>query len=233
MFYFKQFSLSDEKSALKIGTDAVLLGAWAEVTEVDSILDIGTGSGILALMMAQRTKARIDAVEIDTDTAKQARQNIAISPWPGRIRIHVASFQEFANIQIQSYDLIISNPPYFSNSLKSPDPGRSRARHDDSLPVNEFMSGIGKLLADSGQLVVIIPFEARNSWIMEASLHALMPCRMASVFPRQGKPPSRLMIEFRKGKNNAFQEEEIVIRDLNGNYTDHYKRLTYNFYLGL
>jgi tRNA1Val (adenine37-N6)-methyltransferase len=218
---------------MKIGTDAVLLGAWAEVAEADSILDIGTGSGILALMMAQRTKARIDAVEIDAETAKQAGQNIAISPWPGRIRVHTASFQEFANTQNQSFDRVISNPPYFSNALKSPDPARCMARHDDSLPVNEFMNGVGKLLQDSGQLSVIIPFEARDSWIMEASLYGLMPLRMSAVIPRQGKPASRLMIEFRKGKNHTCREEEMVIRDLNGEYTDQYKRMTFEYYLGL
>jgi tRNA1Val (adenine37-N6)-methyltransferase len=233
VFHFKQFGLSDDMSAMKIGTDAVLLGSWVEINEESSILDVGTGAGILALMMAQRSEAMIDAVEIDSASAAQAARNITQSPWPERIRLHAISFQDFAKNQIPLYDLIISNPPYFTNSLKPPNTGRSIARHDDSLPVSVFMEGVGKSLSDSGKLAIIIPNEAGNSWTSEASLYNLKPSRMASVIPRQGKSANRLMVEFRKHGTPLKQEEEIIIRDASGRYTDIYKNLTYDFYLGL
>ena len=218
---------------MKVGTDAVLLGAWVNIGEVNAILDVGTGTGILALMMAQRTKARIDAVEIDPSAAAEAQRNISLSPWPERVRIHTTSFQEFAIGQMHGYELIISNPPYFSNSLKPPDTARSKARHDDLLPLDTFMKGVDKLLSLSGKLAVIIPFEARNSWIPEAAKFGLSPSRKASVVPREGKPTSRLMIEFRKGGNPTYPEEMILIRDLSGSYTQDYKQLTCDFYLGI
>jgi len=233
MFHFKQFSLSDDKSAMKIGTDAVLLGSWVEIESVHRILDVGTGSGIIALMMAQRTQARIDAVEIDAVTAEQANSNFAISPWAERIHIHISSVQHFAALHHSAYDLIISNPPFFANSLKSPDPNRSIARHNDSLPVNEFMQSADRLLNDHGKLTVIIPAEKSKSWIMEASIFDFVHTRCMNIIPRKGKPVHRVMMEFCRNGLQPAEEEILEILDTDGKYTENYKRLTSEFYLGL
>jgi tRNA1Val (adenine37-N6)-methyltransferase len=233
MFHFKQFSLSDDRTAMKVGTDAVLLGSWVAINQVNSILDVGTGSGILALMMAQRFLTWIDAVEIDAATAEEASQNFALSPWTDLLHIHAAPFQDFATHENLSYDLIISNPPFFTNALKPPEQERCKARHDDLLPVDELLYGVNQLLSDSGKLAIIIPFESGNTWTKKASIFGLVPTRRATVIPRQGKPSSRLMLEFQRFPGSLIQDETILIRNLDGSYSDQYKKLTSDFYLGL
>jgi tRNA1Val (adenine37-N6)-methyltransferase len=233
MFHFKQFSLSDDHTAMKVGTDAVLLGSWIAVKQVNSILDIGTGSGILALMMVQRFRTRTDAVEIDASAAEQAVQNFALSPWPDLLHIHTLPFQDFATSRNLSYDLIISNPPFFTNALKPPEPERCTARHDDLLPVDELLFGVNQLLSESGKLAIIIPQEAGITWTRKALKYGLIATRRAAVIPRHGKPSSRLMIEFQRSQDSISKDETILIRNLDGTYTDEYKKLTSDFYLGL
>ena len=233
MFHFKQFSLSDEISAMKIGTDAVLLGAWVNCKNAQSILDIGTGTGIIALMMAQRTNALIKAVEISEDAAKEARCNVELSPWKNRVEIIQIAFQKYSDSNIQKFDLIISNPPFFSNSLKSADPLRTISRHDEMLPFNELIKGAVKILNQDGHLNLILPTENLDGKIKIAEINGLFPIRICSVISREGKPAVRSMIEFRFIKPEAIHYESISIRNRDGSYTDAYKLLTYEFYLGL
>ena len=232
MFHFKKFSIDDTGSAMKTGTDAVLLGAWAPTGEQSRILDIGTGSGILALMMAQRTTdSLIDAVEIHKDAFELAMKNVEISPWKSRIRIHHVSFQDFSNSASHLYEFIISNPPFFSNALKNPDPARSLARHDDSLQPHELFYGIDKLLTKEGQAALIFPFDVLKDRIFVARLFSLFPLMITSIRSSPQHKPHRAMVLFGKTQNQTIIEDELVIYSLKSVYSEAYKELTRDFYL--
>ncbi|MBK7175360.1 MAG: methyltransferase [Bacteroidales bacterium] len=233
MFHFRKFSIDDNLTAMKVGTDAVLLGCWTEPGNALTILDVGTGTGILALMMAQRTSAEIDAVEIDSKAAEQAKANVDLSPWPDQIRIHPVSFQHFLAGNSKTYPFLISNPPFFNNSLKSPDPSRNTSRHDELLPVPELLKGVGSCLSENGIASFILPFSDYERWINSAADHGLFPYRACKVVPRHGKPASRVMIEFKRHKREFLKMETITIRELNGEYSAAYIELTRDFYLGL
>jgi tRNA1Val (adenine37-N6)-methyltransferase len=233
MFHFRQFSVEDKQTAMKVGTDAVLLGSWIQPGNPGSILDVGTGCGIIALMMAQRTKAIIDAVEIDKKATEEAIENVKISPWPARIKIYHSSFQDFTEKTSNKYDLVISNPPFFENSLKSPDSKRNLSRHNDLLPVAELIEGAAGCLKDDGILSVIVPASQEHHWITEAKCKGLLIKRSSLVYPRAGKPAARIMIEFSPVVAGAVLKEELYIRDSEGKYTEAYINLTRDFYLGL
>lgn len=233
MFHFRQFSLEDKFSAMKVGTDAVLLGSWAQPENPGRILDIGTGCGIIALMMAQRTEAYIDAVEIDQQAAEEAHKNAKNSPWPARINIFHSSFQSFSEKSEILYDLIISNPPFFSNSLKSPDKNRNLSRHNDVLPVCVFIEGASTCLDEVGKLSVIVPAQDEFTWKTEAAKYRLFPIRSCVVMPREGKAAARVMMEFTRKAIGGETREVLFIRDAEGKYTQSYIDLTYDFYLGL
>ncbi|MDP2113785.1 MAG: methyltransferase, partial [Bacteroidota bacterium] len=157
-FQFKQFRIIQDKSAMKVGVDGVLLGVWANVSGAKRILDIGTGTGLIALMMAQRNAdARIDAVEIEPDAFQEAVYNIQQSPWNERIQIELCSFQEFAGKAGLKYDLIVSNPPYFTNGHKAPLENRATARHSDSLSLGDLISGAIGLLNETGKIALVLP----------------------------------------------------------------------------
>lgn len=149
-FIFKKFSIHQHKCAHKVGTDAVLIGSWAKVNEARTILDIGTGTGIIALMMAQKSRATIDAIDIEQSSYEQATENASHSIWADRIKVYHTSLQDFANKTTKKYDAIITNPPYFVDSSKAPDEERSHARHTDTLTFADLISGVKKLLNDTG-----------------------------------------------------------------------------------
>jgi len=233
MFHFRKFSLSDDRSSMKIGTDAVLLGSWVRLPMQGKLLDIGTGSGILALMLAQRSQGMIDAIEINRDAAIQAGENVALSPWQDRIHVIEGSFQVYADSSDQKYGLIICNPPYFSNALKSPREERTIARHTNLLPASELFAGTVKLLAENGTAAFIFPAEGEKEWILEANLQRLYPVRICHIFGKQGKKALRTIVEFQFRTDIKCSCETLAIRDQQGNYTPEYKLLTGDFYLGL
>ena len=176
---------------MKVGTDGVLLGALADVTAATHLLDIGTGTGLVALMLAQRNPSMsIDAIEIDSKAAKQAAENVAQSPWP-QIRVHCTALQTYtAN---QPYNLIVSNPPYFVNSLKAPKAERTTARHTDSLSFNELVAGVDRLLSPSGKFWVILPADEQTNFCQLAQEKGLYPYRLIHVHPRAEKPAKRTL----------------------------------------
>lgn len=232
MFHFKKFSIDDSKAAMKIGTDAVLLGAWTTCEYETRILDIGTGSGILALMMAQRNvKTQVDAVEVDPDAAALARQNAELSPWANRIHIFSSSIQEFSIKENQKYSLIISNPPFFTDSLKAPDISRSLARHNDTLPVKELLSIASKLLTEKGKASFIIPADAFQNWKAEAGKLFLYPARVTHVKSSPGRHPHRIMAVFSKDYDSETLENEFCIYSSAKKYSNEYIELTKDFYL--
>lgn len=240
-FKFKQFTVWHGQCAMKVGTDGVLLGAWAPVEGARRILDVGTGSGVIALQMAQRApEARIVAVEIDPEAARQAAANVAASPWADRIEVVCTDFAQLT--AEEPFDLIVSNPPYFVNSLQNPDAQRAKARHSDSLPYDLLLERAAELLAPSGRFALIFPVEPLADVMGAATRHGLALDRLTRVFtkPRQckrllcafmHKPQAEQLPQHTAEQLPAHQEEQIIIQDEQGHYTEDYRQLTAPFYL--
>lgn len=230
-FKFKQFTVFQDLSAMKVGTDGVLLGAWTNVDKCNKALDIGTGSGLLALMIAQRNaKIMIDAIDIDKGSIMQARQNIIHSPFYHCIEVHHKSFQDLIEQADKRYDLIISNPPYFQNALKSPNLSRSNARHDDTLSFYEILSKGMAFLTDNGRVALILPHEFKEAVLLHATTEGFYVHRILNVFSVAHKPPKRLLIELGRSEVKCVEEDLIIERGRH-QYTDDFKLLTKDFYL--
>lgn len=231
-FQFKQFTIHQGDTAMKVGTDGVLLGAWAEVSQATRILDVGTGTGLLALMAAQRNvTAFIDAVEINEAAANQAKQNVQNSDWGGRIAVYHTSFQQYVQQCSCVYDVIISNPPYFNNSLKSPENQRTQARHSDVLPYADLLFSAQQVLSITGKLSLILPIVEANIVIQLAEQMGLYCTRKLNVLPNASKPPIRLLFEL--SNTRQIIDEQIICIEAEGRhqYTSDYKMLTKDFYL--
>jgi tRNA1Val (adenine37-N6)-methyltransferase len=231
-FQFKQFRIIQDKSAMKVGMDGVLLGAWADVSGAKRILDIGTGTGLIALMMAQRNAdARIDAVEIEPDAFQEAVSNIQQSPWNERIQIELCSFQKFVEKTDLKYDLIVSNPPYFTNGHKAPLENRATARHSDSLPLSALISGAIGLLNEKGKIALVLPIDGLPELAQLADSNNLHISRICHVKPNPQKQLFRILVELTKSEC-IFQEENLMIEfEKHHDYTPEYKELTKEFYL--
>ena len=227
-FRFKQFAVEQDDVAMKVGTDGVLLGAWADCEGAKHILDIGTGTGVIALMMAQRNvEAKIHAVEIDETASKRARSNFDLSPWAERLEVECCAVQEFA--PSEKFDLIISNPPYFVDSLLPPDAKRSTARHTHDLSFEELDKAVCRLLAEDGRFALILPTTEFDKYL---AIKQLCLCRRCDVHPTVGSPTKRVMAEFAKQKVDAVVLENITIeQERRGDYTEEYRTLTKDFYL--
>lgn len=217
---------------MKVGMDGVLLGAWTDVSKAASVLDIGTGTGLIALMMAQKNStAHIDAIEIDPEAFDEAIQNIQQSPWCERIRAECCSFQEFAEQTFRKYDLIVSNPPFFTNSLKAPLQNRAQARHSDSLPLDVLISGAANMLSEKGRIALVLPVDCLPEIEHLATLNKLYISRLCRVKPNPLKPDFRILIELSKVEF-TIQEEHLMIEfEKHHDYTPEYKALTRDFYL--
>jgi len=230
-FRFRQFSVSDEKSAMKVNTDAVLLGAWVDTTGAESILDIGTGSGIIALMLAQRSDATIDAIDIDKDSFEQAKDNFQNSVWSNRLNAIHTSLQEYVKNSSEKYDLIVSNPPFFSNSLKSPSHSKTLSKHDDKLMHKELLASIQKLLNSGGRFCVILPYSEITKFKEQALIENLYCLKQFNIIPKQEKKINRSVMEFAQTKTGDFAESIITIRNTDNSFTKAYIDLTEDFYL--
>ena len=230
-FRFKQFTVFQDHCAMKVGTDGVLLGAWTRVAECNSVLDIGTGTGLIALMIAQRNiDAIIDAIDIDKGCVMQAQHNVVNSPFRHRINLQRKSFQSFVQQRDAKYDLVISNPPYFENSLKPPNLARSNARHTDSLSFYEIISEGVSLLTNNGIISLILPYEFKQAVLTQAATVDLFAHRITNVFPVPHKAPKRLLIELGRRKVECV-EQNLTIELSRHQYTDDFKALTKDFYL--
>ncbi|MBG6130479.1 tRNA1Val (adenine37-N6)-methyltransferase [Aquimarina sp. EL_43] len=231
-FVFKDFTVHQDRCAMKIGTDGVLLAAWAPINDtVTSILDIGAGTGIIALMAAQRSQAEvIDAIEIDVDAYEQAVENFEASPWGDRLFCYHASFQEFVSEIDDQYDLLISNPPFYAEDYKTSDIKRDMARFEDALPFEHLLIGASKLLSDKGKFAMIIPYKEETRAIDIAAQVNLFPQKITRV---KGTPVSeikRSLLLFGRDQMN-FEANELVIETKRHHYTDEYINLTKAFYL--
>lgn len=217
---------------MKVGVDGVLLGAWADVSGAKRILDIGAGTGLIALMMAQRNPdAQIDALEIEPEAFREAVFNAEQSPWNARILIELCSFQEFAEKSVQKYDMIVSNPPYFTNGHKAPLENRAIARHSDSLPLSVLISGAIGLLNETGKIALVLPVDSLPELTQLADSNNLHISRICHVKPNPQKPVFRILAELAKSEC-IFQEETLMIEfEKHHDYTPEYKELTKDFYL--
>ena len=251
-FQFKQFRIEQQRSPLKVGTDGVLLGAWgmeqrawstgqragstgqrAGGMELGSIriLDVGTGTGLIALMLAQRfATAEITAIDINKDACADAKQNFEHSPWAERLSILCTDFNTYQETQEAKFDWIVSNPPYFKQSLRPADTASSAARHDVVLSFGQLIAGAKKLLNENGRLAVILPTEAFDDFRETARLAGFYLSRKTIVLPKTGKAPKRVMLEF--SVSPCYPEtDELVILQYPGIYSARFVELTKEFYL--
>lgn len=233
-FKFKEFEVHQDRCAMKVGTDGVLLGAWTSlVHNPESILDIGTGTGVIGLQLAQRNStASIDAVEIDDDAFEQCVENFENSPWGDRLFCYHASAQEFAQEMDEAYDLIVSNPPFYSEDYKTASEARDMARFNDALPFEHLVGCVYNLLSEDGIFALILPKKEEDSFIAMASEAGLFPKRICRVKGNLNSQEKRSLIEF------SFRKTETEITSLTieierHQYTEAYKNLVQDFYLKL
>lgn len=232
-FQFKKFRIYHDQCAMKVGTDGVLLGIWTNVTEAKTILDVGTGSSLIAMMLAQRANSSvcIDAIDVDLGAVNQAISNINQSDF-NNIHITKTSIQEYINLSEKKYDLIVSNPPFFIASLHSPNKQRSIARHTDSLSMSELIECSLKLLTDKGKLSVIYPFENKLELVTLAEQFDLNVLRITNVFPTPTSKPKRVLLEFSK-KYTETKENDLIIELERHLFSKEFSELAKDFYLKL
>lgn len=231
VFRFKQFTIWSDCGGFKVGTDACLLGAWADVQPHSNILDIGTGTGVISLMLSQRTGANITAIDIDAASLHQAKLNIERSPF-GNIALIQCSVQEFSSSS-QKFDHVVCNPPFFQNSDKPESELLHRAKHTDHLPPNELFGSIKNLLNDNGKASIIIPFQEHEKWLAEAEKVGLNIVRKTTVYPSNESAPKRLLLELSTLAKPAESAEMFVEDSISEkrNYSSQYRKLLENFLL--
>lgn len=231
-FKFKQFTVYQDQCAMKIGTDGVLLGAWTSIAhDPFSILDIGSGTGILSLMLAQRSQAQvIEALEIDDQAYEQCVDNFEQSPWNDRLFCYHASLEEFAEDIEDTYDLIVCNPPFYAETFKTENSQRDLARFQDAMPFQHLLECTVALLSENGLFSVIIPFAEEEHFVAMASEFSLVPKRITHVKGTSTTAIKRSLLEFSYSKSK-LEISELIIETARHNYTEDYIHLTKDFYL--
>lgn len=236
IFSFKHFDVANRRSAMRVGTDGVLLGAWAmpalEVSAETPLrcLDVGCGTGVISLMIAQRFEnATITAIDIDADAVAESTENFAASPFASRLNAKMCDFVTYNSAE--QYDLIVSNPPFFTETLLSPDAQRAVARHANSLPLSALIGNAAKLLSDNGIIALIVPHSRDEEVIAEVALAHLSPIRRCALYTKPGKPQRRTLWAIGNRQHNSLIEETLFIHDTTGGYSEPYKKLLADFYL--
>lgn len=256
-FRFKQFEIEQDRCAMKVGTDGVLLGAWAQGGR--RILDIGSGTGLISLMMAQRfPEAEVVGIDMDADACGQARENVMASPFRDRVEIECCRLQDFGGASETAeasgtaeglkadggasetaeglkaagvFDAIVSNPPFFVDSLKNPDSKRTMARHTDSLPFRDLFAGVKRLLSDDGIFSAIVPVEVVEQFVAESCILGFYLIRKCGVKTVERKQPKRFMLSFAKHRISPYEEYIETMMDSHGNRSEWYRKITEEFYL--
>lgn len=255
-FRFKQFEIEQDRCAMKVGTDGVLLGAWAQGGR--RILDIGSGTGLISLMMAQRfPEAEVVGIDMDADACGQARENVMASPFRDRVEIECCRLQDFGGASETAeasgtaeglkadgtsetaaglkaagvFDAIVSNPPFFVDSLKNPDSKRMMARHTDSLPFRDLFAGVKRLLSDEGVFSAIVPAEVVEQFVAESCILGFYLIRKCGVKTVERKQPKRFMLSFAKHRISPYEEHVETMMDSHGNRSEWYRKITEEFYL--
>ena len=231
-FHFKHFSLYHHCSTMKVGTDAILLGRWVEVRPTDVVLDIGTGCGLLPLMLSQKGVAHVDAVDIDKASIDEATVNFEASQWRDQLKAFCMDIADFQ--PKKRYDLIVSNPPFFNRYSKCDEERKSRARHNDmTLSYASLCTVAARLLKPDGRFALVLPLSVTNEFMEAASRVGLSLQKRLTIIPIEGKSPNRVNLELGFGKCDSVSEETFVIRDRNNGFTPQYKAFLKDFYLGL
>ena len=231
-FHFKHFSLYHHRSTMKVGTDAILLGRWVEVRPADVVLDIGTGCGLLPLMLAQKGVNQVDAVDIDAASIEEAAINFEASQWRDHLRAYCVDIVDFQTDK--KYDLIVSNPPFFNRFSKCDSERKSRARHNDAgLTYATLCREVSRLLQPKGRFAVVLPFDVSDVFMEEAEKAGLYLRKRMTIVPIEGRGPNRVNLEMGFSKSVVIQEETFVIRDAEKRFTAQYKEFLKDFYLGL
>ena len=230
-FRFKQFEINQDRCAMKIGTDGVLLGSWTNIIAAESILDIGAGTGIIALMLAQRSSAEaIDAIEIDSNAYEQCVENFENSLWGDRLYCYHAGLDEFIEEIEDLYDVIVCNPPFYTESVTSGDLQRDQARQNEFLPFKELIEGVSVLISEHGIFSTIIPFREKDDFIRMAASHELFPSRCMHVKGNPAAEVKRVLLEFTK-QEKSCEVLDLIIEMERHVYTIDYINLTKDFYL--
>ncbi|MDR2886824.1 MAG: methyltransferase [Bacteroidales bacterium] len=228
-FAFKKFVIEQNRSAFKVGTDGVILGACASVEKAERILDTGAGTGLIALMLAQRCNAEIVAIEPDHESFAQMCENINASPWSNRIKAVETTLQNFR--YSGKFDLIVTNPPYFFRSLKNPDPIKSQTRHNDTLKPSDILAGAVSLLNKHGALQLIMPCTEGNRFIAEATQYGLYCCNIIRIKPLPASEVKRLVLTFKRTKTVPAEQTITISTGKRHEFTGEYMELTRDFYL--
>lgn len=231
-FHFQTFSLHHHRSTMKVGTDAVLLGIWTELSGVKSVLDVGAGCGIISLLLASRSSVVVDAIEIDRDSFEEASRNFEESPFSERLRIFHSDFNDFVPPENKRYDLIISNPPFFINDLQSKNPKKSLARHTHALTYEQLVKGAKWLLKKDGKISVVLPYRESRFFLQAALDAGFFVEKKMLIFPVLGKEPNRINLLL--GRRPVEEKtEKFTIRDENGKFTSQYVDLVKDYYVSV
>lgn len=230
-FRFKQFAVLNDKTAMKVGTDGVLLGAWCDVREAKSVLDVGTGCGLIALMIAQRNAdCDIDCIDIDEGAIEEAKINADNSPWSDRIHPFMSDFKQF--ICNKKYDLIVSNPPFFNNGVLAPDKSRQNARHTVELSFEQLIHKAISLLSDKGKLCLISPTDAEEEITKSCTEVGAYVNQKVVIYTKPGKEPKRCLWEISK-HNSDKRCSELFVQNSDGQYSEQYIGLCKDFYMSM
>lgn len=231
-FQFKEFKIHQDKTAMKVGTDGVLLGAWVQSKPAYfSVLDIGAGTGLIALILAQKSNAEvIDAIELNDEAYEQTVENFELSNWGDRLFCYHASLQEFVDEIEDEYDLIVSNPPFYTSTYKELSEDRAMARHTESLTYDELLAGTSKLLSAIGSCAFIIPFSEEENFIKIASENNLFPNRITNVKGTENSPIKRSLLQL-SFQETTVKKTELIIEIERHKYTQNYIDLVQDYYL--
>lgn len=231
-FHFKHFSLYHHRSTMKVGTDAILLGRWVEVRPSDVVLDIGTGCGLLPLMLSQKGVAQVDAVDIDAASIEEATINFKASQWREHLKAYCTNIVDFQTET--KYDLIISNPPFFNRFSKCDSERKSRARHNDVTLSYESLCDVAfRLLKPDGRFALVLPVNVSTDFLKVAEKSGLFLHKRMTIIPIAGRKPNRVNLELRLSKPSEIQENSFVIRGDDNHFTNQYREYLKDFYLGL
>ena len=231
MFQFKQFKINQDQCAMKVCTDSCIMGAYTDIADAKTVLDIGTGTGLLTLMLAQRSKALFTAIEMDEQAIKQAAENIHESPWEDRINLYHQDINQFAVTSEVQFDHIICNPPFYSNSLKSPDAQKNKAHHGVSLTQEQLLFCINKLLHQQGKFTLLLPVAEAVGFQYKAEIQGYYLIDSLEIAHNSNKKPFRRIDTYEAAVSIKPETKKLVIKDCQNNYTENFQSLLKEYYL--